>query len=131
MNTADLTKLQEAIAGSPNTVVALDLLSVQGLAIAAELSQAFKEASEGLKIAQELRMRYLFVGFNKRVNRCVCMPLADMGCAGDAMIALRAQLLGNSNKGAEDQTAWVVVPESWRDSLMPFVDRAWSFASTH
>lgn len=129
MQNSELAKLQEVMTNASSSVIALDLMSVQALGVAAELSEAFREVNEGLTIAQKLRMRYLFIGVNPAVGRCVCMPLSDMSRITDALTALRAQVLGQGKDAATGKTAWVVIPEAWKAELIPTLQRNWANAS--
>jgi hypothetical protein len=111
------------IAGNPEahegeqaelSVIVFDLCHAQTLLAAAEMSNGLKEVAEGLRVAQEVGMRLLFVAMNRKERIVTCVPVANEHTVPKALHAL-AEVI----EAAHHSVAWVFLPESLAPVMMP------------
>jgi hypothetical protein len=100
------------------SVIVFDLAHSQALLACAEMAKDLKEVNEGLKIAQEVGMRLVFVAMNRKERVVTCVPVANEHTIPSALEALSGAI-----DASEHSVAWVMLPQELAPILTPHLER--------
>lgn len=99
------------------SVLVFDLSDETTRMAAGVLAQSLPQVAEGLKIAEELNMRLLFIAMQRAEQRVTCVPVQDLDRVSKALSALTDVV--SASTGA---VAWVFLPDSIAPEILPHLE---------